>query len=179
MTVDNSNNNNNNEKENEKENAKPLVVYDKPRFNLAVNKEFIVLVVLIGVMFFALVNNQDAKILQEAKDNTDKIIHESIERFNILENNTAQRNNEDKQMGVDVINLLFLYLKDIDLNQEKLMKHHNITNKNTILYNQTHIWTELNNGTHIAHFEMPYPLNLTNIGTLANKTDHIKEINMT
>lgn len=109
---------------------------------------------------------QNGELAEQGVNNTEKIINTSAQRFNASTERTVTILNELRQYinsseaqqqseGLDIIKVLFLYLEDMERDNNKIMTALNLTNEHYVSINGTHAITE--NGAIL----LPYEINIT------------------
>lgn len=138
-------------------------------WRIEASKEFILLsMILIALLSVSLYNPyQLLQIANQNLDNTERIINTSDIRFTNISAYINLQEAERKAMGIDVINILFLYNIAQDHKIDLLLNNSNIPYEqyDLVKHNSTHIYVEdgittiMNN----TGFIIPYPMNLTNL----------------
>ncbi len=136
-------------------------------WRIEASREFILLMfIIVSLLAVSLYNPyQLLQVAKENKGNTDKIIENQERNWNKTQTFMTAQDEIQKNNGIDLVKLLFLFELDQERDTGKLMVEHNISNSHFVDLNSTHYMTE--KGT----FPLPYNINFTNLFNHTGLTD--------
>lgn len=150
--------------------------------HVTLSRDFVLFMISFGVLITILLYNpyelrnvlmeikflgeQNGNLAEQGVNNTERIINDSAQRFHISSERTVSilnelrayinaSNIEERASGVEIIEILFLYMEDLERDINKLMVHHNVSNNHFVTINGTHAITES------GITKLPYAINIT------------------